>query len=306
MANAIGSRTRCGVIPETTPNTTPSVALNWLRITGGGPNGDSKAVTESAELGLVATPDEIMTGQNLTGTISGELSYGVVDLLLPSVMGNDWDDDELILGLLKRTLSIGWSYNNGRWIIDRGAIISLLEINVSTANIVTFSAQYTAMSREEGTTALGTGSPVAANTNAVMGPISQQRAIMEGGANNLLTQGVTALSLRIARGLVPQPGLGQTALFGLDPDKASVGGAITVYYADGVLIGKSNTHAMTSLSWEMGGATTLRYNIDLLQAYLSGGPGASQAAQAVPNQFNYSAVIGDGSGPILITRVPAA
>jgi hypothetical protein len=305
MPNAIGSRTRCGVIPEVTQGTTPANPINYLRITGGGPNADSKQVVSSNELGLVATPDEIMVGANFTGTINGELTYGVIDLLLPSVMGAAFVSDVIALGLATNALTIGWQYNNGRWIVDRGAIITSLEISVSLDNIVTFTAQYTAMTRAETNTAPGTGTPVEANTNPVMGPIAQQRAILEGGANNLLTAGITALSLTIARQAVTQRGLGTTALLGLDPDKANVTGSLTVYYPDGTLIGKSVAHTMTSLAWDLGGASTLRYEISLPQVYLSGGPANSQAAQAVAATFNYNAVIGSGSGPISIERVPA-
>lgn len=305
MPNAIGSRTRCGVVPEVTQGVTPGNPLNYLRITGGGPNADSKQVISSNELGLVATPDEIMVGANFTGTITGELSKGVIDLLLPSVMGAQFVTDDIALGLATISRTIGWQFNNARWIVDRGAIITSLELSVGLDNIVTFTAQYTAMTRTETGTAPGTGTPVQANTNAVMGPIAQQRLIREGGTANLLTAGITALTLRITRQAVTQRGLGTTALIGLDPDKAEIGGSFTVYYADGTLIGKSNDHTMTSLEWELGGATTLRYNIALLQVYLSGGPGNSQAAQAVPVTFNYTAVIGNGTGPITIERVPA-
>lgn len=306
MPNAIGSRTRCGVIPETVQGTTPAAALNYLRITGGGPNADSKQVVSSSELGLVATPDEIMVGANFTGTISGELSYGVIDLLLPSVMGAAFVSDVIALGLTTNALTIGWQFNNSRWIVDRGAIITSLELSVGLDNIVTFTAQYTAMTRTETGTAPGTGTAVEANTNAVMGPIAQQRTITEGAANNLLTAGITALSLTIARQAVTQRGLGTTALLGLDPDKANITGAFTVYYADGTLIDKSNAHTMTALAWDIGGASTLRYEFTLPQIYLSGGPGNSQAAQAVPVTFNYNAVIGNGTGPISIERVPSA
>ena len=305
MPNAIGSRTRCGVIPEAVQGTTPSEALNYLRITGGGPNADSKQVISSNELGLVAVPDEIMVGANFTGTITGELSYGVVDLLLPSVMGRQFVADELTLGFTTIAHTIGWQFNNSRWIVDRGAIITSIEFSVSLDNIVTFTAQYTAMTRTETGIAPGTGTPVEANTNPVIGPIAQQRVIREGAANNLITAGITALTLRITRQAVTQRGIGTTALIGLEPDKAEIGGSFTVYYADGTLIDKSNNHTMTSLAWELGGVTTLRYNVDLPQVYLSGGPGNSQAAQAVPVTFNYNAVIGNGTGPITIERVPA-
>ena len=76
--------------------------------------------------------------------------------------------------------------------------------------------------------------------------------------------------------------------------------------ADDTLVAKADGHTMTSLLYECGGASAARYEFELPQIYLTGGPENAQRGQAVRTPFNVQAVIGNGTGPLTIPRVPAA
>lgn len=305
MANALGNKTTLGILAETVPGTTPAAALQLITLTGGGPNFGGKTTINSGALGLTEIPDQIMTGDSYTGTITGECSYGMIDTLLEMVMGKAWTVNVLTVGALKKTATIEWQYPDvTKFVSEKGCMITSIALGVGTGNIMTFTANYTALSRTVSGVTVGTGAATAAPTNSIFGPIDQQQGIMEGGANNLLTQGVTGITLEISRSLVPQPGLGQVALFGLDAERFECKGSLTTYYADTILQAKAQAHAITTLSLTFGGAASLKYLFAMTKVYFSGGPGASASGQAIPQNFTYQAVKLDAPSGLTITRTP--
>jgi hypothetical protein len=135
--------------------------------------------------------------------------------------------------------------------------------------------------------------------------VSEIQVVTEGGSKNLLTEGITAMSLEFSRPVIAQPGMGTLALLGLDPAQFSLKGSFTVYYPDDVIFAKYRNNTMTSLALTVGGSSTLRYAFLMSKVrLLSGGPQAAQKGQAIAQTFGFQAVYDATNSTCQITRTP--
>jgi hypothetical protein len=305
MPNATAGRYRAAFIKEVTFGTTPAAALTIFRGTGGGGALTAQSA-ESQELGLAEVPDVVRTGVELGGTMPFELSFGALDVFLESIFGAAWATNVLKVGSTKIGLTIEDQYPDvplyNTW---RGCLIESLRLNFALGSIATGQIGYRAISSAHAATSAGTGGPTAAPTNAVMGPVSEIQAATEGGSKNLLTEGITAFSLEIARPVIPQPGLGTLNLLGMDPAQFSLKGSFSVYYPDDTIFAKYRNNTMTSLAFTVGGASTLRYAFLMSKVRLtSGGPQAAQKDQAIAQTYQFQAVYDATNSTCQITRTP--
>lgn len=305
MPNATARAYRVGYVKETTQGTTPASPLKLLRTTGGGGTFSPQS-TQSEELGQNEVSDVIRTGVELGGSFNFLLSYGLIDELLEGIMGGAWTTNVLKVGSTKIPFTFEDQYPDvPLYNTFRGALIQQITLTFARDQVVSGSVQYRAMSLVSGAVSAGTGGPTAAPTNAVMGPVNEIRAAMEGGSKNLLSDGITEFSLTISRPMIAQPTLGSLSLIGLDADALSLTGQFTVYYPDDALYAKLRADTTTSLSFTVGGASTLRYVFLMSRVRLTGGgPQAAQRGQAIRATYQFQATLDPTNSTLQITRTP--
>lgn len=310
MPNATSSGYKFAYLSETTPGTTPASAMKLMRVTGGGGKLAASA-TESGEIHLAEVPDVIRTGVEATGQVSGEVSYGALDDLIPGILGQaDWTTNTVKVGTTKRTFTFEDQYTDaGIYVPWRYSLVESLSLSFAVGSVPTFSLGYVsgAPPTAAATATAGTGAATAAPTNDVMSPVGSIQVAQEGGSGSLLAgaPGITAFSIEITRPTIKQPQLGTLALASADPSRLMVQGSFSVYFATKALLDKYLADTMTSLSFTVGGASNKKYNFLMSKVRLKdGGPAQVAKDQPVVQTYQFQAVYDATNSTILITRTP--
>ncbi|KKL25224.1 hypothetical protein LCGC14_2407440, partial [marine sediment metagenome] len=278
-------------LEESTLGTTPTAALNELRFTGESLGHDfTTAVSEEIRNDRGIT-DVITVGQEETGSINFELSYGSYDNLLPGALySGDWPTLLTMTEITLDAVASDSSFNDsgtgipafvaGQWVEVRGftgdtsnngyhkvvsrttaklvvnstlvddaagesvtikgtmiraavtrksytlekefaditqfqsftgCVVNSLDIEVSANSVLKGSFEFMGLSSGLAQATVGTGSPTAANTNAVMNASSNVGDIQEGGAALGANVYIQSLGLKLDNGLRPSDAIGSIA-----------------------------------------------------------------------------------------------
>lgn len=310
MPNDTSAGYRFGYVAEVTPGTTPASPLQIVRTVGGGGKMTAQS-TESEETHLSETSDVIRTAIEGGGTVPMEISYGgVLDEWLQAILGGTWTTNALQVGSTKRTFTF-----EDQWTVAgvyqpfKYSLIEALGLNFAVGSKPTGSMTYVSASPPTAlaTVSAGTGAATAAHTNPIMTPIGSIQLAQEGGSGSLLAggPGVTAFSIEINRPTIKMPQLGSFALAGAEPDKMSVKGSLSLYFATKTLMDKYLADTTTSLALTVGGASALKYAFLMSKVKLvDGGVQPVGRGQAVIQQFQYQAIVDATNSSLKVTRTP--
>jgi len=309
MPNASAAGFRVGFIAEVTPGTTPAAALTLMRTTGG--NGKfSPSSAESSELQLQEISDLVRTAADANGTIDGELSYSTLDPFVEAILGGTWATNNVQVGTTKRTFTIEDQYTDAAIFVPwRYSLIEKLSLSFALGSIPTTKVEYVCgtVPTSATTVTAGTGAALAANSNAIMSPVTSVRAAQEGGSGSLLagTPGLTAFNIEITRPVIKQPQLGSLSLASADPSQIMVKGSFSCYWASKSIYDKLLADTLTSLSFEVGGASSLKYLFLMSKVRLAdGGPVSPTRNQPVLQTYNFQSVFDTSNSSLKVTRTP--
>lgn len=309
MPNAIARNFRVGYVAEVTPGTTPASPLKIIRTTGG--NGTfSPTAIESPELHISETTDLVRTAVDSTHKINGVLSYGTLDDFLEAILMGTWTSNAVQAGNTKRTFTIEDQYTDaGVYVPWKGCLVRKVDLNFALGSIPTFvvESQVGFPPAAAATETAGTGAATAANTNAVMSPVSSIQAAQEGGSGSLLAgaPGVVSISLSIERPVVRQPQLGSLSDAQTDVDNLMVKGSFDVYFPAKTLYDKLLADTLTAFNFTVGGASALKYAFLLSKVkFNDGGPQEPQRGQPITQRYNFTALYDATNSSLKVTRTP--
>lgn len=241
------NRASMGYVEETTWGTTPTGALQTLRITGESLQ-DNEEVAESAEiLADRNLRDLIRSGEYSSGSVNFELTDDVLDDLLEGVMGSDWATNVLTNGTTKKSYSfekklpVDGSPATHYWSIT-GARLDTLGLTFSRGAVITGSLGLIGKAGNDAATSIGTSYTAAAATPSLSA--KDITTLTEAAASPGY---VTEFSLNIGNNLRRQHALAATDPIGIGYGGLRVTGSMSMYFADMALYAKYEAETKSAL-----------------------------------------------------------
>jgi len=241
------NRASIGYVEESTWGTTPTAALQTLRITGESIQ-DNEEVAESAEiLSDRNLRDYVRSGEYSAGSLNFELTDDVLDDLLEGVMAGSWATNVLINGTTKHSYTfekkfpVDGSPSTLYWAIT-GARIDTLNLTMNQGQIITGSLGVIGKAGNEATSSVGT-SYTAAGTTQVLSA-EDITALTEAGTS---PGNVTQLSLSLTNNLRRQHVVGGADPIGIGYGGFRATGQLTMYFENFDLYAKYEAETKTAL-----------------------------------------------------------
>ncbi|MFC3693126.1 phage tail tube protein [Chenggangzhangella methanolivorans] len=267
------SSTRTAYIKEVTPGVTPATPVfKILRATRAGGLRTNKETAESEEIredGNLAAL--IQTGQAVSGPYPFELSYGLLDDWLESVMCGTWSTNQLRNGRVVNSYTVEETRRIGTNSFSRftNVMASQLDLEVTAKQKITGTLQLMGV-RETLAAAIVTGATYgSASTEPIMSAGASVGAITFPG----LPAGgkIRSFKLSIANGLRDQPYIGSLYSDGFGLGQVKVTGEAEVYFSDQAIYNASLQHTAGLVSLILGSAANKKYKFDVGQAQIGDG-----------------------------------
>lgn len=236
---ADSNRASMGFVEESTWGTTPSSALQALRITGES-LADQEESTESAEiLSDRQLRDVIRTGRFSQGDINGELTEDVLDSLLEGVLGDTWSSDVLENGTTKKSYTFEKAITvdgspSVHYLTYKGCRLDTLNLTIPQQGVITWGLGVIGKGSVGAASTAGSGSYTAAGTTEPLSA-AQVTAITEASTD---PGHVTEVSLTVSNNLRRQMAVGSTDPIGLGYGGLRVEGSLGLYFEDRALYDK--------------------------------------------------------------------
>lgn len=247
---ADSNRAALAYVEETTWGTTPSSALQTLRITGES-LADQEGTTESAEvLSDRQLADVIRTGRWSQGDINGELSADTLDTLLEGVLGDAWSSGVLENGATKHSYTFEKLFNvdgspSQHFLTFPGCRLDTLGLTFGQESVITYTLGVMGKAGVSNAATAGSGAYTAAGTTE---PLSTAdiTAITEASTD---PGNVTELSLNLTNNLRRQMALGDTDPVGFGYGGFRASGSLSLYFEDRGLYDKYVAETKTELEF---------------------------------------------------------
>jgi len=304
MAFSISNKEVLSYSPETVWGTTDATpAFTFLRYVSNSFKADTTSVMSKEIINAREVSDHIRTQVKGGGSFNFELSYGNLDGLLPSIMGQTaWATNVLTIGSTKSSFSIERGFTDiNQFELYKGAIPNSLTINVGIGKVIDGSMGFVANTlTSSGTTAAS--STVAAPTNSVMNPIDSIQLVQESATPMV---GVVGFTMTLANQIVEFPQLASVNFADLESGQIAASGTIDIYWQDATYLTKYLAWTTTSLSFTLGGVSSQKYNFLFSKVKLSQAETPNGGMnQPLITKFNWVAFKDAANTTLKITRTP--
>lgn len=258
------SQTRLASIAEVTAGITPtSPVFKVIRYTGESLKASQQYVSSNEIRADRNVSDITNVGGSGAGAVNMEMTYGTFDDWLEGVMNGTWSTNVLKNGVTAKSFTLEKLFENGatdnfhRFL---GAKANTLNLSLQSNQQVTGSFDFLAQSFSKGTAILSGATYTAANTNPVMNAAEN--------VANLAITGVTSpqvssMSLSITNNLAQQPVIGSKWSKGIRAGRCVVTGTLEAYFENAELYDLYMDNIASDLTFDIGGASSLKYNFDL-------------------------------------------
>ncbi|MFN9301737.1 MAG: phage tail tube protein [Candidatus Kapaibacterium sp.] len=304
MASA--SQTRLAHIAEVTYGVTPATPTFIVnRYTAENLNSNIQTVTSNEIRADRNVTDVIQTGSEVGGSVDFEMSYGSFDPFLESLMFNTYATNVLKNGQTQRSFTLEKTFETGA--TDQfhrltGCVVNEMSLAIQAQQIVTGSFGFLGAAYTTAQAAIASSTYTAANTNPVISAGANFASLTMTGVTS---PALTALSLNVTNNLKQQPVIGSLVSRGINPGRFEVTGNFTAYFENQQLFDIFLAQTVIALSFQIGGASTLRYTFDVARIKLT-----SAEVVAGGNDQDVMAVIGfrglydNTDNTLKITRAP--
>lgn len=305
---ADSNRAALAYVEESTWGTTPSSALQTLRITGES-LGNQESSTESAEvLSDRQLRDVIRTGEFSQGDINGELSAGTLDTLLEGVLAGAWSSNVLENGSTKKSYTFEKKFvvdgsPSEHFLAFPGCRLDTLGLSFAQESVISYTLGVMGKAGVNATSTAGSGSYTAAGTTEPLAS-ADLTAITE--ASGDIANDVVSIDLNLSNNLRRQMALASTDPRGFGYGGFRASGSLVLYFEDMDLFDKYEAETKTELEFTVTDSASKSYTFTIPKARW-GTPeinieGVNGDVQAT---FPWTAVKDTVTGStISITRVP--
>lgn len=313
-AGANASENRLAIVPETAWGVTPATpGFTLLRLTSENFK-PGKTTKRSDEINPNRNVmDEIQVGRQTDGQLSFELSYGLLDDIIESLLFSTWATNVIKIGAgvgqsftieRKINLSAGPEYQR-----FGGMVSDELTLNIAADDIIKGTVSMMGKFGGRSGTAISGATYGAANTNAVMSASNQFGTLTATGLGSPAPR-LSNLTLSLKNSLRGQRQLGQVDNIGIAPGRCEVTGSFEAYFENGTLFDAYLNHDDVALSFILGSVTAKKYLFALPTIKLTGDPGIETGGndQDVMAKMNFTAIydrIGASATSLQITRAVA-
>lgn len=310
MAIADASKTTLASIAEVTAGTTPSTpAFDTMRFTGGsGLQVIQNHVTSNEIRADRNITDRVRVGRMTQASYDIELSYGTFDSWFESLLQNTWSTNVLENGVIPKFHTIEEIFEQGttdQYKRATGMAVNTMSLSMTAGEIITGSFDLMGF----GTPALAqaiiaSATYTAANTNPVLTASNDFASLAVTG---LTSPKIQSINLSITNNLREQPVIGSIDGVGIGSGRFDVTGDITMYFENEEPYDIFLASTYTDLSFEVGGASTLKYAFDIPRIkFTEASVAASGNDTDVPLTLSFGATLDASDGYALeITRTPA-
>jgi len=282
MANATNALSRIGIIKESVLGTTPATpTLESQRFSS---TNFSVERSELEDTSKANTRQKlyVKTGnKTVNGSLSGPLAHNNYDVLLESVMFNEWDTNVLKLGDTLVSMTVEENASDiTQYKINRGVVANSMTVTSPADGLSTISFDFLGMSQEMSGTSVS-ASPYTAQ--AVRQPMTHcGGTINEGGTAIGI---VTEIDFTISNNLSSQFVWGDCDPSDIIEGRVDVTGTMSVLFSDAALYNKFMDDTSTSIDFELddGDGNTIKFDM----------PNVRYTGADMP--------IDEGSGPRIIT-----
>ena len=304
---ADSNRADLAFIAEGVWGTTPSSALQTLRITGESLT-DQEESTESAEiLSDRQLRDVIRTGRFSQGDVNFELSAGTLDALLEGVMADTWSSNVLENGSTKKSFTFekkivtdGSPANH--FFAFKGCRVDTLALTLSQGAVITGTLGIIGKAGVGSARTAGSGSYTAPGTTEPLSAVNLT-ALTEASTS---PGNVTEVTLNLTNNIRRQMALGSTDPIGYGYGGFRASGTLALYFANRTLYDKYVAETKTELEFTITDAASKSYTFTV-PATRWGTPEITIAGvnDDIFATFPWTAVRDVSTGStISITRVP--
>lgn len=229
--------TNLGYVEEVTPGTTPSANLQLLRRTGGSIRPTQSTITSAEIRSDLRAGPPVRTSQMAQGDIQLEWSYGTLDDILEGMLFDDWTTDVLVDGTTKKTFTFEEQFvdpaiSPSQYLINRRSMISSLRMSLALDSIVNGSFGVVAAAPSIAQASAGTGNTSPTTTE----PFNCVDMVTTLDEESAPLGKVTGVELNLSRSIRPKREIGSLQPFDLGAGRLLVGGSITQYFEDDVLM----------------------------------------------------------------------
>ena len=256
MSFATSNRTSLSYIEEIVFGTTPALpAFNLLRYTGESINPSISNILSDELRADRATADTIQVDATNGGDINFELSAVAFDDLIEAALCGTWTTDTLKNGTELRSFSLQ------KYLADAdtptyfnfvGNRVGTLGLSFETGSILTGTIGFLGTSSSASETVLtGQIADVPAPTNDVMNSVGNIVEIKIDGADVTTSTFFNSLSMNLDNGLRSQMAIGKLGPAGIALSRLTVGGSISLYFADKAEYDKYVSGTALSLSFKV-------------------------------------------------------
>lgn len=247
---ADSNRADFAYIEESTWGTTPSSALQTLRITGES-LADQEDTTESGEiLSDRQLRDVIRTGRFSQGDINFELTEDVLDDLLPGVLADAWSSNVVENGNTKKSFTFEKKIAvdgspAAHYLAYKACRIDTLSLSVQQGAVITGTLGVMGKGSVGSATTAGSGAYTAAGTTEPLSAVDVT-ALTEASTD---PGNVTEISLEITNNLRRQMAVGDSDPIGFGYGGFRVSGSMSLYFANRDLYDKYVAETKTELEF---------------------------------------------------------
>jgi len=253
-----------GFIEEVTWGTTPSSALQTLRITGESLQ-DQEESAESAEiLSDRQLRDVIMTGRFSQGDISGEMSSGTLDTLLEGVMADTWTTNVLENATTKKSYTFEKKIDvdgTDHFLTYKACRLDTLALTFPVAGVISYALGIMGKHSIGAAATAGSGAYTAAGVTEPMA--SEQVAVTEATVS---PGDVRSLTVNLGNNLRRQMALGSSAPIGFGYGGFRASGVLELYFANRTLYDKYVAETKTELEAVVTDSASKSYTITVPKA----------------------------------------
>lgn len=292
MAYSKSTNYRLAVNKEVTRGTPVTTGAKYLRVVDASLKPDVNFL-ESNEINAAhrQTADMVLVSSKGGGNVNGEVSYLTFDPLLEGVFASAFSGSgtrTLNIGMTPQPVTFQEHYSDLTNIfkVYAGAVMQSVTLNVQVGSLITMG--YTFVSNTPSVAAATQiGTIGAANTNAIMNPIADVRALEEGSSLAALP-GVQSVSITMTNDITEVMGLGAVSPLDLTPGRIKINGTIAVFKQDAALFSKLLAQTASGLRLKIGGASAKNYDWKLPNLRYSSYDGGASASNAILERFNFS------------------
>lgn len=265
MAFASGSGVRVAYVPELVFGTTPvTPAFKPLRVTSGGLRTNKSTGTSNERRPDRNVADEFELGQDVTGTLDFEMTYGSMDDMIADILFSEWDNDVIKNGVtpkfftLEETIPVGAVEYYSRF---SGCMANTMSLNIAAREEVKGQIGFMGTMETPSDAALVDATYTDPSTTPIMTASANVANFAVTGLTNMPP--VRSLTLELNNNLRARPSVGTKYSAEFGAGRFDLTGTLNAYFANNALYERVLAHGGGAISFVMGNAAGEKYRVTL-------------------------------------------